>query len=163
MKRTTMGDRILILIFVFLTANSCINKDKKENCIISFYEKIANIKFPSNSEVISHSQDADISTYLIKIKLNGNNIDDFIHDNPDFKKYNGEIVGNGINFSEDDIALADIESYFGVEINTIPRDKDRTYLLRVNNNSGSLIYILDTANKILWGLAEYRGDLIFCG
>lgn len=158
-----MASRILILIFVFLSANSCLNKDIKENCITGFYEKIGNVKFPLNSEVISHSEDADISTYLIKLKLNLEDINDFIDDSPAFEKYNGEIVGNGINFSEDDIVLADIESYFGMELNTIPRDMSRTYLLRMNNDSVNLVYVLDTDSKILWGLTEYRGNLIFCG
>ncbi len=146
-----MKIKILFLISFFVIA--CNFGTNNDDLRISFFEKEGNIKFPKKVNVLKYDENIETGTYSIQAIINKSEVENFIEKNEEFRIYDKEIIGDGINFSQDDLEITDIELYLGLEKMTIPRGS-HTYIFRRIKNKGKIIYLLNTESGMFYGYIE---------
>lgn len=132
---------VFVIVFFFLFILGCRNEKDKLQVI----EDSSDIKIPYSSKIIIYN-DTDYEFELVfKIKIDKNEIDNFININH-FQSID----------STETISKSTTDKYLIEEIGNqfIPNEKIYSKSLKIiKNNKGTLI--LDYNSYILWGLVEY--------
>lgn len=135
-----MNNNILYIIcFVLISCNLDTRNDALR---ISFFEQEGDLQFPRKVTISKYDENILNGEYLLLANIEKLDIEDFLYKNKGFKVFNDSVIGNGINFSQDDLDLVEFELLFELDEGYIPRDKT-TYIYRINSQFGKKIFVLN--------------------
>lgn len=153
--KTTMKFTFLLLFTLLI---SCGGKLTKGSCDFEFFEKISELNFPKNVEIINcgDSLEGDIWVHL---QFSEKDASDFItkmdfHSYSNDAEYIEEDTDKILPFFPDNNSIETFEQNMSEKYVEIPKT-DLTFIATISKEKQYLIYILNVESGLFWGHIAY--------